>query len=161
MKKNILIIFILLLLLVSCKEEIEFTPSQSTSVNTYKVDIKGAVKFPGIYDIEENMLLIDLVNLAGGFKENADTSNINLALVLEPNQMIYIPSNETITDSLININQATKNELMSLPGIGEAKANKIIEYRTINGSFINIEELKKVSGISEEIYNKIKELVRV
>ena len=74
--------------------------------------------------------------------------------------MIVIPTKEK-NQNLVNINNATKEELVTLPGIGEAKAQNIINYRMKNGKFISVEELKKVSGISEEIYNKIKELVRI
>ena len=160
--KKLSLILPMLIFLSGCKEEVTFTPSEKYEESiTFKVDIKGAIMFPGIYDINENLLLIDLVNLAGGFREDADISNINLASTLEPNQMIIIPSKEKEESSLININKATKEELMKLPGIGESKAKKIIEYRENNGKFISIEELKKISGISEEVYNQIKELVRI
>ena len=149
------------MLLVSCKENVSFVPNNNVNeLDTFKVDIKGAVMFPGIYDIDENMLLIDLINLAGGLKADADISSVNLSSKIEPNQMIVIPTKEK-NQNLVNINNATKEELVTLPGIGEAKAQNIINYRMKNGKFISVEELKKVSGISEEIYNKIKELVRI
>lgn len=168
MKKIFIITsFIFVFLLVSCQEEVNFIQNNNIEDSkTFKVDIKGAVMFPGIYEVEENMLLIDLINLAGGLRSDADVRNINLVSIIEPNQMIVIPektkdNSNAPLENLININTATKEELMILPGIGEVKAQKIIDYRMKNGSFVSIDELKKVSGISEEVFNKIKELVRV
>jgi competence protein ComEA len=129
------------------------------------IDLKGAIKLPNIYTVKEGTILYELINLAGGLDVNADVSNINLAAVLTENQMITIPykkvNNNSQTSDLVNINTATVEELCSLPGIGTSKANSIINYRMNNGFFITINDIKKVSGIGEELFNKIKEYICV
>lgn len=153
--------------LTSCQESISFSTEEvKKQINQSQiiVDIKGAVVFPGIYSIDENMLLIDVVKLAGGFTDQADTTNINLAMPIGNNQMIIIPlikeTNVNQTENnLININTSSLTELTLLPGIGETKAQNIIDYRTNNGNFTSIEQLKEVKGISESVFNKIKTLV--
>lgn len=155
------------MLLSSCKESVTFQTSEvikEKSKQQIIVDIKGAITFPGIYAIEEDMLLIDVVKLAGGFTDQADISNLNLAMPVSDNQMIVIPlisasNSSKIDKNLININTSSLNELTVLPGIGEAKAQNIIDYRVNNGNFTSIEQLKEVKGISESIYNKIKTMV--
>jgi competence protein ComEA len=162
-----------------------------------KVDIKGEVVIPGIYSLEEGSRVIDVINLAGGLTENANTSVINLSKKITDEMVIIVYSNEQInnlidtknmekylqekcvegdggikndaciednnenSNSLININTATKEELMSLTGIGESKANDIINYRNNNGPFKSIEEITKVSGIGDNIYSQIKENITV
>ena len=132
--------------LTSCQESISFSTEEvKNQINQSQiiVDIKGAVVFPGIYSIDENMLLIDVVKLAGGFTDQADTTNINLAMPIGNNQMIIIPlikeTNVNQTENnLININTSSLTELTVLPGIGETKAQNIIDYRTNNGNFTSI-----------------------
>ena len=148
------------------------------------VYITGEVKMPGIYELEENSRIVDCIEKAGGTKENADITNINLATILEDGEKIYIPAkdeenaqektnnkseeknNNNITsktviensvnkkNTKVNINTATQTELESLPGIGSSIATKIIEYRKENGKFKNIEEIKKINGIGENKYKK-------
>ena len=129
------------------------------------IDLKGAIKLPNIYTVKEGTILYELINLAGGLDVNADVSNIHLAAVLTENQMIPLPynqvNNKSQTSDLVNINTATVEELCSLPGIGTSKANSIINYRMNNGFFITINDIKKVSGIGEELFNKIKEYICV
>ena len=139
------------------------TTTSEESKKSIFIDIKGAVKKPGVYETDENSKVIDAITLAGGLKSNADTSNINLSQHLKDEMVIYIftenelkKSEEKIAcdttcktevievnnctektssvnnekdDKLININTASKEELMSLSGIGEAKADAIIAYR--------------------------------
>ena len=162
-----------------------------------KVDIKGQVVIPGIYSLEDGARVIDVINLAGGLTENANTSVINLSKKVFDEMVIIIYSNDQINNlietknmekylqnkciegdggikndacidddsstnnGLININTASKEELMTLTGIGEAKANDIISYRESNGGFKTIEELLNVSGIGENIYTQIKENITV
>lgn len=132
------------------------------------VHIKGAVKLEGIYMIESNKLLNDLVEKAGGFTSDADTSNINLARPLTSNEMIIIPrikeNQEVIkteNSTLININTATFKELDSLPGIGEKLANKIIDSRTTEGYFVSTDDLKIRKILSNGEFEKIKELITI
>lgn len=155
------------------------------------VYITGEISNPGLYELEENSRIADCIEKAGGTKEKADITNINLATILEDGEKIYIPAkdeenaqektnnkseeknNNNITsktviennvnkkNTKVNINTATQTELESLPGIGSSIATKIIEYRKENGKFKNIEEIKKINGIGENKYKKIRELIKV
>ena len=131
------------------------------------VFVCGAVKNEGVYELEVGARANDGLEAAGGFSEDADTVAVNLADVLEDGQKLYFPvSGEQLTDasgagqetseqSLVNINSADAAELMTLPGIGEAKASQIVEYRRKNGAFSCKEDLKNVSGIGDNIYEKL------
>jgi competence protein ComEA len=164
----------------------------STNQSLFKVDIKGEVKKTGVYEVNDNMNVNDVINLAGGLTKNADTSNVNLSKKVTNEMVIYIankkaPTSKTIikndaqidaTNSvgvikeanieqasssiaLININTANANELTTLPNIGEAKAKSIIEYRQTNGNFTSIEDIKKVSGIGDSLFAKIKYYIKI
>ena len=164
-----------------------------------KVDIKGAVKKEGVYELEEGSRVSDLVKVAGGLKSNASTKYLNLSKKLEDEMVIKVYTNNQIknmnvtynvveeckcpsvdisscagasvigkgesanSDSdkvvtgKISINNASKEDLMTLNGIGESKAEAIIEYRNKNNGFKTLEELMNVSGIGESAYNKIKD----
>lgn len=161
---------------------------EETKANNY-VDVKGSVKKPGVYEFKENDRVIDAIKLAGGLTKNADTSNINLSKKLKSEMVIVINTKselknnnnltcdavctrevievnncietENKTNNKININTADINKLTELDGIGESKAKTIIEYRTTNGLFKNIEDIKNISGIGESLYNKIKDKITV
>ena len=147
------------------------------------VDIKGMITNPGVYEVEKNSRVNDVIALAGGLLEGADTSKINLAKIVEDEMTIIIYSIEEIlekykvencvcipceiindacinntdnTTNLININTATKEELKQIDGVGDTKAEAIIKYRNDNGPFKDIEEIKKVSGIGETLFEQIK-----
>ena len=153
--------------------EITVTPN----IEECTVDIKGEVLKPGIYILDCNLRVNDIVNIAGGLTDNADTTNINLAKKIFDQMVITIPKimteetpNETIIepilndattndnqiDTIININTASQEELESIPGIGKTKAKAIIEYRLINGPFKSIKDITLVKGIGESTYEKIK-----
>lgn len=161
-----------------------------------KVDIKGYVKKPGVYEVEEGTIVNDLIKKAGGLKSNATTDNINLSKTLQNEDVVVISSKSELkkqtstttstTTSVvspsilvestkteetkvetskepnqkINLNTASKEELMTLSGIGEAKALSIIEYRT-KTPFKDITEIMNISGIGESIYEKIKDFITV
>lgn len=143
------------------------------------VDIKGAVRSPGMYQVEEGSRLIEAIEIAGGFTEEADQNQLNFALKLEDQQVIYVPkvgeeskevAQETAgtgaeTDNSeaqkVNINTADETELQTLSGIGVKKAQEIIAYREANGSFKDISELTKVSGIGEKTVEKIKDYITI
>ena len=170
---KVFIITLMFFLLVSCKSDnpyIPISPSNNEILNektSILVDIKGAINFPNVYEIKVGTILYELINLAGGLTPNADISNINLATIISDNQMIIIPEKkvvneeDSVKDGLININSATLSDLCTIPGIGAAKANNIINYRNEHGFFISITEIKNVSGIGDELYNKIKEYICV
>ena len=147
-----------------------------------KVHISGAVKNEGVYELEEDARIIDAIEKAGGTLEIADMKNVNLASKLEDGMKIYIPkqgevvtsSNQEVGENIalgntskesskgkININKASKEELDTLPGIGESTAEKIINYRKEHKSFKSIEELKEVKGIGDAKFEEIKDLVDI
>jgi competence protein ComEA len=162
---------------------VETTSEESTSTsNNFYVDVKGEVKNPNVYMVSEGMLVIDAINLAGGFTKNAYTDNINLSKKLN-NEMVIIVGNKkdyttsttikVINDALIkeekkdntnkalvNINTASKEELMTITGIGESKANSILEYRN-KTKFNSIEDIKNISGIGDKFFEQIKNCITV
>ncbi|TFJ39109.1 hypothetical protein CKN73_11210 [Carnobacterium divergens] len=161
-------------------EKEESSKKKEPSPEKLVVDIKGAVKNPGVYGVTSDMRLIDAINLAGGFTGEADQSQMNLALRLTDQLMIYVPKNGeelTMEQSLksgekvneevaskglkVNLNTASVAELQTLAGVGLKKAEDIIRYREENGSFQQIEELTKVSGIGEKTYEALKEQLTV
>lgn len=145
------------------------------------VYICGAVKNPGVYSLENGQRLCDAVNAAGGFKKTAARLSVNLARLLSDGEQVIIPTKKqmasynktykgssagvgdtasTNTDGLVNINTASREELMSLPGIGASKADAVIEYRLSN-SFKTIEDIKNVTGIKDGVFNQIKNQITV
>ena len=150
------------------------------------VDIKGMVENPGVYEVDSTYRVNDVIELAGGLKEGADTSKINLAKLVKDEMTIVIYSTEEVeeeyknrvcicncpeitndacieeeSEDLININTCTEDDLMSIKGIGKAKAEAIIKYREDNGNYNSIEDIKKVSGIGDALFEKIKVYITV
>lgn len=147
-----------------------------------KVYISGEIKNSGVYDINDGDRLDDLVKRAGGLTEKADINSINLAMRLEDQMKIYIPNideNKNINNDntnlaigqvsndftdlqnkKININLASKEELMTLPNIGEKRAQAILDYRQEN-RFEKIEDIKNVSGIGDKYFEAMKDLITV
>ncbi len=124
---------------------------------TIEVEIKGAVKNPGVYTLKYESNVKALISESGGLLENADDSNISYLRVLNDKDVIVIPEkNESIT--LVSINSASVEELDTLPGIGPSIANRIIEYRNEH-TFTSLEQIKEVKGIGDALFNKIKELI--
>lgn len=142
------------------------------NITMITIHISGEVNNPGVVNIESDKRLSDAVDKLGGITENADLNNINLAMKIEDAKHYIIPklgeeikSNEVINyenqnnsdSNKININKATVEELDKLPGVGQATASKIINYRDENGDFKSIEELKNVNGIGNKKYEQIKD----
>ncbi|MGI5969422.1 MAG: helix-hairpin-helix domain-containing protein [Lachnospiraceae bacterium] len=135
------------------------------------VYVTGAVLHPGVYEVGGNMRVSDAIEAAGGFKNNAAADYLNLAAQLSDGEKITVPTkkeakalnkdDDSDESHLVNINTAAKEELMTLPGIGESKADAIIAYRQENGGYRNIEELMQISGIKEGVYSKISEYITV
>lgn len=173
-------------------------------LSNIRVDVKGAVKKAGVYELDRNSRVIDAINLAGGFKSNASTKYLNLSKKISDEMVIYVYTtnqvksmgikeeikeecncptvdtsicagsniivsdknnntnveenkNEAEGSNKVSLNNASKEELMTLSGIGESKALAIIEYRSKNNGFKVLEDIMNVSGIGESLYNKIKD----
>ena len=174
----LLLIVIKLIIISSNKVEIEDDENLDTSKEEslddeyYYVDIKGCIKNPGVYKLVKGSRVKDVIELAGGLTSDSDTSNINLAKIIEDEMVININSvndnsgnnysmNSNNLSDLININTASLEQLMTLSGIGESKAKSIISYREENGNFKAIEDITKVSGIGQALYEKIKDYITV
>lgn len=158
-----ILLLIIIGIIVSSKEEeqiINENPVIEEIDYDIIVEIKGEVLYPAIYTLPNNTRISDLISLAGGLTSLADTNNINQATKLIDGMIVTIPKKEVVSDTnKVNINTATKEELMTLSGIGEAKAQAIIDYRITNGNFSSIEDLLNVNGISETLFNTIKEFI--
>lgn len=139
---------------------------------TIYVHICGAVQKPGVYEVPENYRLYELLEAAGGATDEGCADALNLADILQDGQRIVIPTAseaetmQTMTeyaasDGLVNINTASMQELMMLPGIGEAKAADIIQYREEYGEFQTINDIMKISGIKDALFQKIKDRITV
>lgn len=151
------------------EEKIEKNESNDVVI----VDIKGEINNPGVYELTKEKRIKDAIEAAGGLKENADTSKINLSQKLKDQMMIVIPkigeqlkqnSAEQYNENnkkIVNINTASKEELMTINGIGETKAKAIISYRENKGEFTKIEDITKVNGIGKSTFEKIKENIEV
>ncbi|MGF7396923.1 helix-hairpin-helix domain-containing protein [Thermoanaerobacterium thermosaccharolyticum] len=138
-----------------------------------KVYVTGLVKSPGVYTMKDGDRIDDAIKLAGGALEGADLSNINLAEKVKDEQMIKIPKvgedNSSTggigdvkkADGKININKATKEELDTLPGIGEVTAQRIIDFREQHGNFQKIEDIMNVSRIGPKLFEQIKDKITV
>jgi competence protein ComEA len=146
-----------------------------------QVHVAGAVVRPGVYDLPEDSRVLDAIEAAGGFVVEADKNSINLAAILEDAQRLdvpfvagFVPDDEegfvVITEGtpsslageeLIDINNASLEELDQLPGIGPTTAQNIIDYREDNGPFARIEDIVNVSGIGSATYDDISDLITV
>ncbi|WP_338451551.1 helix-hairpin-helix domain-containing protein [Niallia oryzisoli] len=143
------------------------------------IDVKGAVTSPGVYEAYSGDRVQDVINQAGGLMETADQKNVNFAMRVVDEMVLYIPmigeDNQATTEvqssfttggaasgkTLVNLNTASDTELETLPGVGPAKAAAIMEYRETNGRFRSIEELMEISGIGEKTFEKLKEYITV
>lgn len=181
------------------KEEVSptITPEATAAVSGWMVDIKGQVLNPGTYAVDDSMRIIDVIHLAGGLTEKADTSLLNLSKKVEDQMVIIIYTTEQVNDfrkieeensqalnechsmqdacielenpdeekeivsNKVDLNQATKEDLMTLPGVGEAKATAILAYRDEIGKFTTIEQLMEVPGIKDATYQQLKDFIVV
>lgn len=165
---------------------VEETNDETTSMESIFVYVCGAVLSPGVYELPDSARVVAAIEAAGGFGENAAVDYLNLARILTDGEKLMVPTveeaealkgteasdkvsggvtsqagSEVGAELSININTATKEELMELPGIGESRALSIIAYREENGAFGSIEEIMLVSGIKEGAFAKIKAYIRV
>ena len=167
---------------IEIKEEVK-EEKEEVKIEKVMVDIKGEVVKPGLYEVENESRVQDVINLAGGLKEDASTDDINLSskvtdemviVINKKEEVVPIESTKTVTvkesssasitttnkpSGKVSINSGTIDELCTLNGIKEARAKKIIEYRTTNGPFKSLEDIMNVSGIGEAIFAKIKDSI--
>ncbi len=135
------------------------------------VDVTGAVNKPGVYTMSANSRVIDAIKAAGNSAPGADLSTINLARVLSDGEQIFVDStlikgarggvSPSVRRGPLNINRATAGQLDSLDGIGPVIARRIVEFRKVNGPFVSVEDLQKVSGIGAAKFAIIKSKIRV
>lgn len=164
------------------QEDPEADPSQTAPAETCWIHICGQVAHPGVYELPKGSRVFQAVEAAGGFTENAEDGLLNLAGMVIDGMKITVLSKEEAkelteserksmtgeTDSgsgetgrLVNINTASREELMTLKGIGASRAEDIIRYREECGEFQRIEDIMKVSGIKDAGFQKIKDSITV
>lgn len=141
------------------------TPSAATVVQLpdYYVHIVGEVQKPGIYDLPSDSRVFDVVFAAGGFTAKADQSSINMARAIGDGEQIVVLavgatpslSGGSGASPLISLNRGTRSDLENLPGVGPTLAARIIDWRLANGGFKKIDDLKKVSGIGNKLFQQI------
>lgn len=149
-------------------------PDGAKEEKTCLVYVCGAVVAPGVYELDDGSRIYEAVELAGGFMEEAAEDALNLAESVTDGQMIRIPTEEeqeaagrqgaeadSAADGKLDLNRADVAALMELPGIGQSKAEAIVGYREEHGSFSRTEDLMKVEGIKEGVFNKIKDRIKV
>lgn len=156
-------------------DEIEYNEESAAQTQILFVDIGGAVEKPGVYEVSSGTRLFQVIDMAGGLSDEADTDHVNRASFVEDGQKIIIPvkgaaSSDDLTagnsgsadqgSSLININLATADELKTLNGIGDVTAEKIITYRS-SRAFKSKEDIMSVDGIGSKTYEKIKDQITV
>ena len=144
-------------------EIVAIDDSPHSDVTTFMyVDVKGEVHQPGVYRVTEEMRILDVIEDAGGFSNQADVDQVNLAMKVYDEMVIYVPNEQEAKQAekldlypgqnhdKIRINTATKDELITLPGIGEKKAEAILMYIESNGPFQSPDDLTQVEGIGEK-----------
>lgn len=147
-------------------ENISDNNAEAEKSESIFIDIDGAVKSPGVYELKDGCRVNDAIIMAGGLTDSAYTKNLNKARLLVDGEKIYVLNNDEINEisaennKLININTASKEMLKTIPGIGDAYAQRIIDYRN-KKSFESIEEIKKIDGIGEKTFEKMKELITI
>ena len=153
--------------------EVQNTPVTESSTEPIKiyVHICGEVNNPGVYELAEGSRIFEAVEAAGGFTEEAAQASLNLAQVISDEEQIVILTQDEAAEKarmereqaagIVNLNTASKEQLMTLTGIGESRAEDILRYRQESGGFQNIEEIMSVPGIKESAYLKIKDSITV
>ena len=157
----------------STEKEVKEEPVEQDLIT---VDVKGAVKAPGIYDLPVGSRVNDAVQKAGGLTEQADSKSLNLAQKVSDEALVYVPTkgeeaasqqfgsgtdSSTSKEKKVNLNKASLEELKQVKGLGGKRAQDIIDHRETNGKFKSVDELKKVSGIGAKTIEKLKDYVTV
>lgn len=153
-------------------DDVSVGQSESAAeIRTCFVHICGEIVNPGVYELPEGSRIFEAVEAAGGFTDLASEASLNLASVISDGMQIVILNREEVRErqeaaeyleaGLVNLNTASKEQLMTLPGIGESRAEDIIRYREESGGFQTIEDIMKVSGIKDAAFQKIKDSITV
>lgn len=158
------------------------TEKPEKTPEVYVVYVCGAVMSPGVYNLPEGSRIYEAIEMAGGFTDEADSEYLNQAGNLQDGMKLYVPTKEqveknevpteqgngdsllpkeTADDGRVNINTATEGMLCTLPGIGTSKAKSIIAYREEHGAYEQIEDIMKVTGIKEGLFQKIRDRITV
>ncbi|MCQ2008465.1 helix-hairpin-helix domain-containing protein [Sporolactobacillus sp. STSJ-5] len=157
----------------SKSQAVEKTKQEPERVEEFIIDVKGAVREPGIYHVQTTDRVIDAIEQAGGFSKQADRDKVNLAQKLTDEMVIYVPkqgekepnvlveSTGNVTEKqesgeMVHVNTADEQTMQNLPGVGPAKAKAIIHYREEHGPFKSVDELTNVSGIGDKSLEKMK-----
>jgi len=151
--------------------------SEKTTEETGKiiVDIKGEINKPGVYELEGDARVKEVILEAGGLTKQSEEKQLNLAEKLQDQQMIYIPNKEEAeemaidgdketgdnNEDMIDINAADINELQKISGVGPAKAQAIVDYREENGAFESVDELNEISGFGEKTVEKLRDSIKI
>ncbi len=146
--------------------DIEVTSTEADIIYVY---VCGQVNSPGVVILNAGARVYEAIAAAGGMTGDALVNAVNQAETVTDGQMIYVPGigeeyvieTSSLGDGLVNINTAGVDELMTLPGIGESRANAIIDYRESAGGFSTIEDIMLVSGIKESAFSKIKDYIKI
>jgi len=151
--------------------EVEVTAAIIVQEVEIFVDVAGAVNNPGVYSLSGKSRVIDAIKAAGDSAPGADLSTINLARIVSDGEQIYVDSSSSgrssgsvkrnIRTGPINLNRATKSQLDTLDGIGPVIAQRIIDFRKVNGPFLTIDDIQKVSGIGTAKFAQIKSKIQV
>lgn len=157
----------MLLLLINVRQGDPIQIVTLTPKAFIEVNVAGSVVAPGVYRLKPGQRVYDAVDMAGGASDSADLNRLNLASLLEDGQRVYVPSllsggtpsSSTTTEVPINLNTASHEELMTLPGIGEVRAQALIDHRNDLGSFSSLDQLLEVDGISESLLDQLRPLV--
>ncbi|MDU3840264.1 MAG: helix-hairpin-helix domain-containing protein [Streptococcus mitis] len=160
----------------STEKEVKEEKEEPLEQDLITVDVKGAVKSPGIYDLPVGSRVNDAVQKAGGLTEQADSKSLNLAQKVSDEALVYVPAkgeevasektgsgtaSSTRKEKKVNLNKASLEELKQVKGLGGKRAQDIIDHREANGKFKSVDELKKVSGIGAKTIEKLKDYVTV
>jgi competence protein ComEA len=166
-------------MLQSVESDSQTTTKNDVSLDVIIIDVTGEVKNPSVIELPVDSRINDAIQAVGGLTANADISQINRAAILSDGEKVYIPTKidapsdnvlnsneidnkdnsgtpENTGDQLININYASAAKLQEVPGIGPVTADKILQYRQVNGLFRKIDDIKKVSGIGDKTFAKMK-----
>lgn len=153
------------------EENTRSLPAEEDTIgSTIYVDIGGAVHKPGLYTLDKGARVKDGITAAGGALPDADMSGVNLAKKLNDEEKLYIPkqgessspqmASESSSSGVVSIQNGSKEELMTLPGVGEKTAEKIMEYRSAH-PFTKVEDLKEVPGIGEKTFESLKNNIQL